>query len=373
MPNPNPAKAIYLMVGGFLGAGKTTAILKLAELLRQRGKKVGLISNDQSYGLVDTKMFGAAGFAVEEITGGCFCCKFNSLVEASGKLTARTLPDAFIAEPVGSCTDLKATVDYPLRRMYGEQYALAPFTVLVDPARALRVLGIEPGKSFSSKVLYIYDKQLEEAEVIAINKIDTLAPERLAKLRTALAAKYPRTKIVEISARQGAGIEAWLDLLLAAPVQTAGAMEVDYDVYADGEALLGWLNAAVTVAAAAEFDGNAWLQDLVGRLQAELNRLGIEVAHLKLTFSPDEGNDLAVLNLTGSDMRPELTYQLQEPLAAGELIVNLRAEADPEMLREMVGQVVQQLNGEAGRQLNLKHLEAFRPGRPTPTHRLATV
>src|SRR6266403_3434412 len=105
-------KAQYLLVGGFLGAGKTTAILQLARLLYQNGKTVGLISNDQSYGLVDTKMFKSAGFPVEEITGGCFCCKFNSLVEASEKLASQSAPDVFIAEPVGSCTDLKATVDY---------------------------------------------------------------------------------------------------------------------------------------------------------------------------------------------------------------------------------------------------------------------
>jgi len=81
------------MVGGFLGAGKTTAILQLARLLRDQGKTVGLITNDQSYGLVDTVMLAANGFAVEEITGGCFCCKFNSLVDAADKLNVSSRPD----------------------------------------------------------------------------------------------------------------------------------------------------------------------------------------------------------------------------------------------------------------------------------------
>ena len=49
-------KTRYIMVGGFLGAGKTTAILNVAETLRRRGLRVGLITNDQSYGLVDTAM-----------------------------------------------------------------------------------------------------------------------------------------------------------------------------------------------------------------------------------------------------------------------------------------------------------------------------
>ena len=81
------SKALYLMIGGFLGAGKTTSILRLARHLTESGKKVGLITNDQSVGLVDTAMLSNAEFPVAEITGGCFCCRFNSLVDAAGKLT----------------------------------------------------------------------------------------------------------------------------------------------------------------------------------------------------------------------------------------------------------------------------------------------
>src|SRR5947209_20288212 len=69
------SKPRYMMIGGFLGAGKTTAILKLAEHLSAKGLQVGLITNDQSVGLVDTALLASHGFAVEEITGGCFCCR----------------------------------------------------------------------------------------------------------------------------------------------------------------------------------------------------------------------------------------------------------------------------------------------------------
>ena len=82
----------------------------------------------------------------------------------------------FLAEPVGSCTDLRATVQYPLRRIYGDNYRVAPLSVLVDPIRAARMLGLESGQGFSPKVHYIYDKQLEEADVIVINKTDLLSP-----------------------------------------------------------------------------------------------------------------------------------------------------------------------------------------------------
>src|SRR6059036_571214 len=168
------SKARYIMIGGFLGAGKTTAVARLATRLRDQGLRVGLITNDQGQQLVDTAMLASRGFPVEEIAGGCFCCRFNSLTEAAKKLSVESRPDVFIAEPVGSCTDLVATVSYPLRRIYGEDFKIAPLSVLVDPIRVLRVLGLENGRGFSPKVVYVYRKQLEEADFIVMNKCDLL-------------------------------------------------------------------------------------------------------------------------------------------------------------------------------------------------------
>ena len=147
-------KARYIMIGGFLGAGKTTAVGKLAERLSAQGLRVGLITNDQGRNLVDTAMLRSQGFATEEIPGGCFCCRFNSLVDAATRLTEQSRLEVFIAEPVGSCTDLVATVTYPLRRLYGNSFTVAPVSVLVDPIRAARVFALEKGGSFSEKVLY---------------------------------------------------------------------------------------------------------------------------------------------------------------------------------------------------------------------------
>src|SRR5262245_9084029 len=181
------AKARYLMIGGFLGAGNTTSVARLAQQLTGQGLGVGLITNDQGSELVDTAMLRSRGFATEEIPGGCFCCRFNSLVDAANKLTATARPDVFIAEPVGSCTDLVATVTYPLRRIYGDHFSIAPLSVLVDPIRARRIFGLENGGKFSDKVLYIYRKQLEEADIIAINKCDLLDKHQVTQLRDALA------------------------------------------------------------------------------------------------------------------------------------------------------------------------------------------
>ncbi len=369
----NPiVKARYLMIGGFLGAGKTTAIAKLAERLTQQGQRVGLITNDQGSELVDTAMLRSRGFATEEIPGGCFCCRFNSLVDAANKLTTASRPDIFIAEPVGSCTDLVATVTYPLRRMYGDQFLIAPLSVLVDPVRAARVLGLDEGGRFSEKVLYIYRKQLEEADLIVINKTDLFSAEKLAALRAALAKDFPQAEIFEICARSGSGLDAWLNRIISSEQQARSVMEVDYDLYAEGEALLGWLNATVTLTAPSEFDANDVLRQLASHVQTRLRFAAAEVAHFKMTLSPDDsiGSDVAVINLVRNDFVPELSQSLEEPISSGQLILNLRAEAAPETLRDAVEKSLAELTQKfPSLTTRLEHLEHFRPGKPQPTHR----
>lgn len=362
-------KAQYIMVGGFLGAGKTTAILRAGEHLAGAGKRVGLIMNDQSDSLVDTALARSREFPVEEIAGGCFCCRFNSLVKAAERLESLTRPDVFLAEPVGSCTDLSATVAVPLGHLYGDRYAISPLSVLVDPDRALRVLGIEPGRSFSPKVLYVYGKQLEEADVLVINKVDAVAPARVAALRAACAERYPAARVVEISARTGAGIAGWIDSLFDAP-GSGRVLDIDYDAYAAGEALLGWLNCTARLDGG-EVDGDELLRGIASRVHADLAADGLEIAHLKLTLVPADGKGIAVVNAVRTDAPPELAFALDATLDAGEITLNLRAEADPERLDTAVRDALLAEGRARATSLTIRHLERFRPGRPVPTHRMA--
>jgi G3E family GTPase len=367
-------RADYVMIGGFLGAGKTTAMLRLAEHLTARGRRVGLITNDQSHGLVDTALVEASGFPVREITGGCFCCRFNSLTDAAEHLSAESRPDVFLAEPVGSCTDLRATVQYPLRRLYGDNFRVAPLSVLVDPVRALRVLGLEDGRAFSPKVRYVYEKQLEEADLVLINKIDLVDEARHARLHDAIRQRFPQAEVHAVSAREGTGLAAWFARLEDRDAGAWPAPEIDYDIYAEGEALLGWLNVTAQLSAAAAFDGNQLLADLAATVQRRLVADRLEIAHFKMTLTPDEGlGDLGVLNLVGSDRAPEHAHRLQDAVPSGELIINLRAEGSPDELLEAVTSGLAAVTTAHGASANVVHSEHFRPARPVPTHRVASV
>ncbi len=376
-PPPMPApqaksKARYIMIGGFLGAGKTTTVGRLAKHLSDQGLKVGLITNDQAGGLVDTKLLRGQGFATEEIAGGCFCCRFNTLVDAAHKLADATKPDVFIAEPVGSCTDLVATVTYPLRRMYGDDFTVAPLSVLVDPVRARRVFGLDQGGSFSSKVAYIFKKQLEEADIIVISKSDIIDETQRGELRAVLGKEFPLAKIITASPRQETGLEELFSSLMGGEQSRRNPMAVDYEVYADGEALLGWLNATVTLKSDDEFDANDFLRRLATDVQGRLQLAGAEIAHFKMTFSPDDGiaGELGSINLVRSDYVPELGMELDEPTTGGQLIVNLRAETDPAALVVAVNAGLGEVSSSFfGLTATLDHEEHFRPGKPVPTYR----
>jgi G3E family GTPase len=254
--------------------------------------------------------------------------------------------------------------------MYGDDFSVAPFSVLLDPVRALRVLGLEEGRRFSDKVLYVYGKQLEEADVLVVNKIDMVGPARLAMLRTALRERYPHTVLFDVSAKTGAGLEPWFAHVLASDDESRANLDIDYDQYADGEAQLGWLNCTARLSGR-PFDGNDWVARLVETLQRQLRQLDIEIAHLKITLTPAEHDrDLCVVNAVSTDAPPANPFRLQDVIDAGELIINLRAEGDPEVLRrEAIGALTAQA-ANAGLDVTVEHVEHFRPGRPVPTHRV---
>jgi len=365
--------ARYIMIGGFLGAGKSTAILALAQYLDEKGLRVGLITNDQGANLVDTSRLRSHGFAVEEIPGGCFCCRFNTLTEAAENLDAASRPDIFIAEPVGSCTDLIASVSYPLRRIYGDRFTIAPLSVVVDPLRCMRVLGIGNERGFSDKVTYIYKKQLEEAATIIINKADLIEPDQEAALRAALEREFPGREVRTVSAREGSGLEPWFEAILAGEQPGGETMALDYRTYAEGEALLGWLNATVALEADSYLDGDRILQTLASQVADRLEDEAIEIAHFKMTLSPEDGsNELAVLSMVGSSRQPELSQSLADPLDSGQLIVNLRAEGEPEQLSAVLREgLAATSTAIAGLHLDLDHHESFKPGEPKPIYRMS--
>lgn len=359
----------FLMVGGFLGAGKTTTIAKLASHYVAEGKTVALITNDQAYDLVDTHTLRSQGFDVGEVPGACFCCNFDELIQTVQSLSKSAVPDIVIAEPVGSCTDLVATVIAPMRELFGDRFDLGPFVVLLKPEHGQKILGDEVRRGFSPKAEYIFLKQLEEADAIVINKVDKLSAAEQKTLQQQVEGKFPPIPARCASMRDGTNWDQVVALFAQQPRQRKSMMEVDYETYATGEAEMGWFNCKVEADSDQKFSLDTLTLGLVETIGSEINELRCEVAHLKVMGQTM--HDAAVANLVNSGGISELSLASDIQTQRAELLVNARVAASPMQLEESVRNAVRTIGQKFGVNLRLSNVQSFRPGKPTPTHRVA--
>jgi Ni2+-binding GTPase involved in maturation of urease and hydrogenase len=362
----------FVMVGGFLGAGKTTALARLAKMAIARGQRVGVVTNDQAHDLVDTNTFRGQGLAVEEVPGACFCCRFDDLVSRVGSLEKSERPDVIFAEPVGSCTDLVATVIQPLKDLYGGRFEVVPYAVLFKPSHGIRILKNLAAGGFSPKAAYIFKKQLEEADAILINRIDEIDAAQVEELTRLLDEQFPGTPVLRVSAKTGQGFDALTELLEQSGAFGRKILEIDYDTYAEGEAELGWLNATARLTGAKSFDLDALLTGILERLAAVCRDLGGEVAHLKV-IGMDDAGAFAVGNVVSNDTGAVLSLPSQLTPKEAELIVNARVAVDPAVLEAEVKKVVAAECAKVGVTAEFRTSQSLRPGRPVPTHRYAAA
>ncbi|MCE9606771.1 MAG: cobalamin biosynthesis protein P47K [Planctomycetia bacterium] len=362
----------YIMIGGFLGAGKTTTIARMARHYTDQGLKVGIVTNDQAHGLVDTMSLRAQGFDVGEVTGACFCCKFNDLTDVVAQLSAEQRPDVILAEPVGSCTDLAATVLEPLRKFYAAEIEAAPLTVLLKPEHGLKILGDRSDMGFSPKAAYIFLKQLEEADLVVVNKVDKLTSDELLRITQLIEQRFPGKKVIPLSARSGAGFAAFLAEVGRTIDPRTDTPAMDYDIYAAGEAELGWLNCTVGFRSPSPKDSrinvDRFLVDFLERLATACLAVDAEPAHLKVLATA--GDSTAIVNWVCSDVPPEISVASNAEVDEIDLTVNARVALDPELLAELVRKVSAETAKAWSLVADVTEMQSFRPGRPMPTHRM---
>jgi Ni2+-binding GTPase involved in maturation of urease and hydrogenase len=373
--NPEMAKIKMILVGGFLGAGKTTLLAQAARRFAHEGKRVGMITNDQAKELVDTGLLKGEGFDVQEVAGGCFCCRFRCFMSVADGIIEQTDAEVLLGEPVGSCTDLSATVLQPLKEYYGKRYDVAAFTVLADPDRLREAIDdAAQAEGFPPEVLYIYRKQLEEADIIAINKADTLAAAQVAELKAALTNRFPGRPVIAISALTGDGVDEWMALINATEQGGRRITDVDYDTYATGEAVLGWLNATARLgpqSPAAATDWRNFMLEFMANILARCRMKNAQIAHLKLLL--DLGKSSLVANLTGNGQEAMIRGEADASAAGGLLTINARVHISPDDLKAIVAAALESIAAQFNVRADIQGVESFSPGRPQPEHRYAKV
>lgn len=352
-------KTKMILIGGFLGAGKTSMMRRAAEILKSQGHKVGLITNDQATNLVDTAFLEDVGDAVCEVSGSCFCCNFGGLRDAIDEVTEKTDGDITMAESVGSCTDLSATIMQPLKDMFSDYVDLAPLTVMADPEKLMNLLD---EKYFTAK--YIMTKQLDEADIILINKTDLLSKKEIGQLVERTAKRWPQCKVLAVSVKENDGVQKWMDVVLTGKQAGSNLATVDYDAYADGEAAYGWLNATYTFAKRKQdFDFNRMAQELLERLAQAFDGENIAIGHVKFLLKTREKQWMG--NLTGAK---HTTILLKESKSSPDLLltINARVELPPIPLQHMVLAIVEDTLKDC--EITVSEIKCLIPGRPNPTY-----
>ena len=363
------------VIGGFLGSGKTTVILSIAGRLLDEGKKVGIVTNDKGSDLVDTDFLRREGFSVLEVAGGCFCCHFDEFIDRIKTMSEREMPDVILAEPVGSCTDLFAAIVRPILSNYGNTIVTSPLIVLADPRRIAREIAMEGKTSFTNEVSYLFRKQLEEGDIIALNKRDLLSDAEAENMISYLRSKFPAAELLSVSARSGMGVPDIVERLMLREAEEKGLMELDYRIYKSAERALGWLNGTCLLRTAAPIDYSAVVVSFMDRTRSSFAGRGKEIAHLKLCGVTE--TEWVKSSVTASDPDqaddPSRLCPPLKPASWMNVVINARILDEPDGIRETVERELSETAAEYGLVIEGLHVEAFKSGNPNPLWRVANM
>ncbi|MCL2863738.1 MAG: hypothetical protein FWE54_06665 [Methanimicrococcus sp.] len=204
------------LIGGFLGSGKTTTIIKLIHRLIADGKKVSLIINEAGKISIDATTLEAAGISSKEFTNGCICCTLAiNLKTAVTELASTQNPDVLILESPGlalsrQVRDELLDIDVMM--------SFAPVITLIDASRF--TVGM-------SQTLNFTENQMDEAEIIGINKIDLVDEEKIKSIESYLKEKHPDVYTVRMSAaNEDAAIDKIYELIKRKGEETVSRIDM---------------------------------------------------------------------------------------------------------------------------------------------------
>lgn len=195
-----------IILGGFLGAGKTSLVLHMARYLvgknSDKPAKVVILENEIGEASIDDKILNNEGFNVETMFSGCVCCTMaGELAYSIYRIKQNLDPDWIIMEATG--------VAYPLRIKENlEQDMNIELCKIICVADAKRWLRIQ-----RAMANFVHD-QLDSADVIFINKIDKVDRETLLAVEDSIRTYNESAKLFCISAIGTIDNSIWTDIFM---------------------------------------------------------------------------------------------------------------------------------------------------------------
>jgi len=338
--SPSGGKTRFLVLGGYLGAGKTTLAVNLARTLKEKNdRSVAIITNDQGDVLVDTEFTKDAGFDVREILGGCFCSNFDEFVSSARTLVSMGRPDIIIAEPIGTSTNLMGSVVAPLRTLYPNEFDVAPFTVVIDCIRATEILTGSKEKNIDSVDL-IPAHQIREAEVVILSKADMVRPDAVAKIKEELKKILPDAEIIETSSSDLRNIDKIIDMILSDRVSTKVAERDSNRGFDFEKAKLGWYSGTFTITPNGKVDMYSMSSDIMKGVANEYGSKSI--VHVKVIISSPEA--AAKMSLVQGSIQVDGIYGSRFISGVGKLVLNARVISPPRKLEETMRKIIGSLS-----------------------------
>jgi G3E family GTPase len=180
-----------LIVSGFLGAGKTTLVRHLLHEAQEAGIRLAIVSNEFGELGIDKALLGGSSEVYVELGGGCVCCQLsNELVDTLQMLHERVRPDRIVIETSGVALPFDVHLHLgrdPVRHWVGDD-----LVVVVVDAEQLRD---------ERDLAGTFEDQVTSADLLILNKLDLVSPDRLAEIEARLRTIEPEAPLVH--AEQG--------------------------------------------------------------------------------------------------------------------------------------------------------------------------
>ena len=384
----------FAVISGFLGSGKTTAMMALLSYMKEQGKQAAMISNDlgQKVTLADHRLAALSGVNSQEITKECICFCHEVLGERLDQCFEEGC-GLVLSDIPGFGVGALEHVYHGLSARYPGRYELGPFTVLLEPENGRRLMMAETGavkatddlpvkaaspdaakmagedvSSSGSPLsprdnLHILRAQLQEADLIVLSKADLLSAEEKTELLSWLSGAFPEAKLLSLSARTGEGIPDLSEALLKdrASLRHPPIDYEDRDLLREMDQLSEYYLQYHAQVCCRDFDGTAYLEDIAAEVQRKIREKGFEVPHLKLLAWEPEG-DFGKVDLIGADRPVEITRRFQWRCTGIAVVCNASAACPAAVLDEIITGSVKEVSRRYQLELLIFHQECFGMG-----------